>query len=228
MINERKQGALFVIDGTDGSGKATQTKMLAERFRSEGRDVETISFPRYGVPGYALVENYLAGKYGKDAKRVNAKAGSVLYAADRFDASVDIHQWLKDGKIVIIDRYAGSNMGHQGSKISDPDERKAFIEWNDELEHDIFGIPRPNVNVVLLVPPEISQKLAHQGASEKTKVKGDIHEADFEHLSATARTYREITEMFSNFIPIECVNGDVLRSREDIHEEVWRIVNEHL
>ena len=221
LKNVTKPGAFYVIDGTDGSGKATQTRLLVERLRSEGHDVETISFPQYGRHSCTMVEAYLSGRYVRNALDWNSKAASILYAVDRFDASFQIREWIQSGKTVVADRYVASNMGHQGSKIIDPMQRSEYLRWNDHLEHEIFGIPRPDVNIVLCVPTDIAQKLAHQGAKEKTKVGGDIHEADIEHLRAAEATYREIANSFPQFALIECIENDELRSRESIHEDVW-------
>ncbi|MBT6254457.1 thymidylate kinase [Candidatus Uhrbacteria bacterium] len=221
-------GAFFVIDGTDGAGKATQTRKLVERFVSEGRAVETISFPQYGAKSAGMVEEYLGGKYGENAKDVNAKAASIFYAVDRFDASFKIKQWVAEGKIVISDRFVGSNMGHQGGKITDQDERSAYLAWNDDMEHNILRIPRPTLNVILSVPVEVAMKLAKQGEKEKTKVKGDIHEKDPDHLQASIETFKEVATNFPGYHLIDCSQEGGLRTIEDIHEEIWRAVQLHV
>lgn len=222
-----QSGAFFVIDGTDGSGKATQTKRLVERLRSEGHDVETISFPQYGKPSCSLVEKYLAGDYGASTD-VNARAASIFFAVDRYDASFQIRKWLAEGKVVVSDRYVGSNMAHQGQKMKSPGERSAYLAWNDDLEHNIFGIPRPTLNIVLSVPVDTAFAMAAKGAKEKVKVEGDIHEADREHLRASIETYREIAQTFPSFQLVECAPTGDLRTIEDIHEEIWSIVLPHV
>ncbi|NQV12475.1 thymidylate kinase [Candidatus Uhrbacteria bacterium] len=221
-------GAFFVIDGTDGAGKATQTRKLVERFVSSGRQVETISFPQYGAKSAGMVEEYLGGKYGQNAKDVNAKAASIFYAMDRFDASFKIKQWVAEGKIVISDRFVGSNMGHQGGKILDQAERSAYLAWNDDLEHNILQIPRPTLNVILSVPVEVAMELAEQGSHEKTKVKGDIHEKDPDHLRASIETFKEVAENFPRYHLIDCSRDSKLRSIEDIHEEIWNAIQTHI
>jgi dTMP kinase len=228
MTNASTTGAFFVIDGTDGSGKATQTRKLVDRFISEGHQVETISFPQYGSKSAGGVENYLAGKYGKNAKDVNAKAASILYAVDRFDASFQIREWLAQGKIVVSDRYVGSNMGHQGGKITDSKARSEYLAWNDNLEHEIFQIPRPTVNIVLSVSVETAFKLAAKGATEKTKVKGDIHESDQDLLRASIETYRVVATTYPNFHLVDCAPTGDMRTIEDIHEEVWNTIQKSM
>ena len=211
------QGKFFVIDGTDGSGKETQTKLLLARMRREGYAVETVSFPQYGKKSAGPTEEYLAGKYGP-SDRVGPKPSSVFYAVDRYDASHDIRAWLESGRHVIADRYVSSNMGHQGGKIDDPEERRHFFEWNDELEHGIFGIPRPDLTIVLHVPAEVNARLM----ADRPK---DIHEQDMTHLKRAERTYLELVELFPGFRLIECVDGSgILMSPERIHEMVWEII----
>ncbi len=222
-----KQGALFVIDGSDGSGKVTQTKRLVERLHAEGFDVETISFPRYGKKSCGLVEEYLSGKYG-GVGDVSAHTGSLFYALDRYDASFEIRAWMAEGKIVVADRYVAANMGHQGSKISDPEERHAYLLWNDHLEHEVLGIPRPTVNIILSMSPEIAQQLALANAEGKTKVAGDIHESNADHLRAAYETYRDIAARFPNFIHIDCTPGGTLCSIDEVHDRVWNTVLPYL
>ena len=222
-----------MIDGTDGSGKATQNARLVDRFKAEGYELETIAFPQYQTVSCGMVENYLSGKYGMKPGDVNAKAASIFYAVDRFDASFKIREWIDAGKIVVADRYVAANMAFQGAKISDPLERRSYLEWNDDLEHGIFGIPRPTLNIVLSVPVHISAKLAAKGAKEKFKVvgkdgKADIHERDLEYMAATFDTYREIATTFPNFAFIDCTHEDELRTIEDIHNEIWSHVQNAL
>jgi len=217
------RGAFIVIDGTDGSGKATQTKLLVERLRAEGKAVETISFPQYGQKSCGPVEEYLSGKYGS-ASDVGPYRASVLYAVDRFDASSKIQGWLDQGSVVVADRYVGSNMGHQGSKIADPEERKRFFDWEMHLEHDLFGIPRPDVNVVLHVPSAISHELMKNRES-KHGLKQDVHEQDPHHLRLAEEAYLDMTRQFETFQLIECVEQGALLSPERVHDKVWSIVS---
>ena len=155
------QGKFIIIDGTDGSGKATQTKLLVERLKNEKHQVEMIDFPQYGQKSAGLVEEYLNGKYGS-AQEVGPYRASIFYACDRYAASGQIKKWLTDGKIIICNRYVSSNMGHQAGKIADLKERDKFLEWLFELEYNLFGIPKPDVNILLFMPPEIGQELVDQ------------------------------------------------------------------
>ena len=148
------RGKFIVFEGIDGSGKATQVKLLKEHLEREGFKVEKIDFPRHGENPAFFVDKYLTGKYGT-AEEVGPYRGSIFYALDRYDASFKINDWLKEGKIVLIDRYVASNIGHQGGKITDKEERKKFFRWLYDLEYNIFKIPRPDFTFILC-PPSIS------------------------------------------------------------------------
>jgi len=139
---------------TDGSGKATQTNLLVDRLRQSGYQVEVADFPRYGKKSAALVEDYLNGKFGSP-KEVGPYRASIFYAIDRYDASFEIKKWLEQGKIVICNRYVSANMGHQAGKIENKEERDKFLNWLEDLEFNIFNIPKPDVVIFLYVPPEI-------------------------------------------------------------------------
>ncbi len=216
-----------MIDGVDGTGKATQTRLLVSRLASEDIPVQTISFPQYDKPSSGALQEYLRGTYGQ-TNEVSPEAASILFAVDRFDGSFRIKQWLAEGSVVIADRFVSSNMGHQGSKFTDRAKRQRYLAWEDELEFGIMKLPRPTQTIVLTMPAEISFGLARQGASEKTKVQGDIHEQDMAHLKASEETYREIASMFPHFHLIDCAPNGTLRTREEIHEEIWRYIKPHV
>jgi len=213
----------IVIDGTDGSGKATQTQLLLERLEQEGHKVKTISFPQYKQKSAGLVEEYLSGKYGT-SEEVGPKIGSIFYAIDRFDASFQIRAWLEEGYTVITDRYATSNMGHQGGKISEQEHRQKFFEWNHELEHDLFGIPVPDLCVVLHVPTTIAMQLAKDRGGWKADIKTDIHETDEDHMSDAEKAYLHLADFYPNTHLVSCAPDGAMRSRKDIHEEIIQII----
>ncbi len=223
-------GVFITIDGTDGSGKATQTKLLVERLTREGRGVQTISFPQYGKKSAGLVEEYLSGTFGT-ALDVGPYASSIFFAVDRFDASQKIKCLLEAGQIVVTDRYVGSNMGHQGSKISDPEQRATFFKWDIHLEHEIFKIPRPDINIILHVPSEVAHELiTKRDAQEGSKhgLKKDVHESDPRHLKAAEEAYLDMANRFETFQLVECVESDRLLTPEQVHERVWSLVAKFL
>lgn len=214
------KGKLIVIDGGDGTGKATQTDLLIRRMRTLGVPVETMSFPRYKEPGSILVRKYLAGEFGT-AKEVGSRVASAFFAVDRWAASAQLREWLEDGTHVVLDRYVAANMGHQGGKIDDPEERAALFRWLHDLEHVQFGIPEPDLNVIMHVTAERTAGLIDGRGAAK-----DIHEQDPEHLAAAERVYLEIARLFpEKFRLIECMKDGRLMSKGDIHELVWAIVS---
>jgi dTMP kinase len=216
------RGKLLVIDGTDGTGEATQTDLLIKRLLAEGYRVRTISFPRYDAPTGGPIKEYLSGAYGT-AEEVGPYRASILYAADRWAASRMISDWLNAGEQVVADRYVLANIGHQGGKIADPDERDRFIKWLIDLEFGLFGIPSPDLNVILHVPPKISIDLI-EGRGRQA----DIHERDENHLRAAEHSYLRAAERLPATVLIECVKDGLLLSRETIHELIWEEVSKML
>ncbi len=218
---QEASGKFIVIDGTDGSGKTTQLELLKTRLEAEGYVVAIADFPQYNTKSAGLVEEYLSGKYGQ-ADEVNSYKASIFYAVDRYDASFKIREWLKEGKIVLANRYTSANMGHQGCKIENPLERKVFFNWLYDLEYKIFEIPRPDLSIILHVESEISQKLAKARAREDwAGKKHDIHEDNLEHLKKAERIYLEIANSFPDFKLISCTRNNEILSREDISTLVW-------
>jgi dTMP kinase len=210
----------IVFEGTDGSGKATQAKMLAEKLKAHGKDVEYIEFPRYGQKSAVLVEEYLNGKFGT-AEEVGPYRASIFYAIDRYAASFEIKKWLKERKIVIANRYVSSNMGHQAGKIRGRQECDRFLEWLENLEFNIFGIPRPDKILLLYVPPQIGQQLVEK-KGHRDYVGGvckDIHEADLDHLKNASEAYLYVARKY-NWIVIDCTRENRLMTVEEIHELV--------
>lgn len=219
------QGKLIVIDGTDGSGKATQTALLVERLRQEGHQVETISFPRHGMLSAKLVDLYLEGFFGRPVD-VNPQFASAFYAQDRAEAAPQIREWLESGAIVIADRYVSANQGHQASKLRHWDTRDYFLNWLEELEYKKFGIPRPDLTVLLYVPPEVSLGLIERRSIIESR-KLDGHEADSEHIREAAEAFRYVAEKYRWPI-IECAPQGQLLSREEIHQLLWDQVKQVL
>ena len=214
-------GKLIVIDGTDGSGKATQTNLLVEKLKKEGKKVELIDFPRYGEKSAVLVEDYLTGKFGK-AEEVGPYKASIFYAVDRYSASSQMRKWLSEGKLVISNRYVSASMGHQAGKIKDLKERDKFLRWLEELEFDILGIPKPDLNVLLYMPPEIGQKLVDK-KGHRDYVNGskrDIHEEDINHLKDAAEAYQYVAKKYK-WIIIDCAPNHKLKTIEEIQDILW-------
>jgi dTMP kinase len=222
------QGKLIVIDGLDGSGKATQARELVERLRKEGKRVETFDFPHPTNHFGKLIYEGLGGKHG-DFAGTSPYIISPLYAADRFESSFMIKKWLSQGAIVVLDRYVSANQIHQGGKIDDDAKRKEFLEWLDHMEHGIFGIPRPDQIIYLDVPVEISQKLAKEKAAlDKKQHYGttDQHEDDIDHLRNAKESGLKMIASTNSWKRIQCYEKGEMLPVSVIHNKVWECVSD--
>jgi dTMP kinase len=214
------RGQFIVIEGSDGSGKSTQFKLLVDYLTTHNIPFASHHFPRYEEPSSYFVREYLSGAYG-GADEQGAYKPSLFYALDRFAAGKGIRDELAEGKIVLCDRYIGSNMAHQGQKLGSKQERTEYFSWLHHIEYDILGIPKPDYNIVLSMPAEISVKLMKQRDQTKNSVPGDIHEADAHHLERSVATYREICELFpSDFWLVESAENGSPRPIDAIHQEI--------
>ena len=225
---EFHKGKLIVIDGGDNVGKATQADLLMRRLVEEGIPVGKLDFPRYSQNTFGhLLQDCLKGECG-DFMALNPKVAATLFAADRFESKKGLEEWLEEERVVVLDRYVSANMLHQGAKIDDPDEREEFLRWLDHIEHEIFGMPRPDLTIYLEVPPEESQKLLEYVVEMGAKTP-DIAEVDKEHQKKVAECANYLRESRDKWITVQCLGEDgQLRSREDIHEEIFGIVKEHI
>ncbi|MFO0971702.1 MAG: FAD-dependent thymidylate synthase [Candidatus Saccharimonadales bacterium] len=215
----------IAIEGSDGSGKGTQFKLLVERLKAEGYDVATYDFPQYENESSYFVREYLNGNYGT-AEALGPYTPSLFYALDRFSAARSIAADLAAGKVVVSNRYMGSNMAHQGTKFNTLEERQAFWHWLDQLEFGMLGIPRPDLNLVLLVPAETAQRLVDQKeARSYTDKKRDIHEADLNHLSRAVEVYQQLCGTFQeSFSSLDCTKEGELLSIPTINNLIWERV----
>lgn len=214
----REQSKIIVIEGLDGSGKATQTKLLAERLKAQGRCVRQLSFPDYASKGSAPVQMYLNGEFGSRPGDVNAYAASAFYAVDR--AASFLKDWQRDyraGTLLLSDRYCTSNIIYQMAKVSDG-ERDAFIRWQADFEYDKLGLPRPDLVLYLDVEPEVSQKLMEQRYGGDNSKK-DLHESNLEFLLSCRRSALYAAERCGWHI-IDCCRDGAIRLIEEIAEDI--------
>lgn len=227
----KAKGKLIVIDGIDGAGKATQTKLLVEALRRQGRKVETMDFPQYGNNFFGkFIGESLRGDYG-DFLGAHARLASIPYACDRLESVPQIRKWLAQGKVVILDRYVSSNQIHQGGKCKNDTERKEFLAWLDRMEHEIFGIPRPDLIVYLSLPVGVSLKLMAErnivdasGSGKVTRAhlvgKKDQAENDVEHLEASRQSALKIVKGKNNWKKVDCIARGKLLSIDTVHDRV--------
>jgi dTMP kinase len=220
------KGVFVVIEGTDGSGKHTQFQRLAERLAREGYDVATFDFPQYSRPSSYFVKQYLSGAYG-GADDVGPYTGSLFYALDRFEVASKIRQAIDAGKVVLANRFVGSNMAHQGTKFQYTEERRGYFIWLDNLEFEMLRIPRPTVSLVLRVPADIAHGLAKKRAGQQDRQQiappDVVHEADPEHSRRAVTVYDDICQLFpKDFSRIDCTRDEKLLDIDTIHNIVWQ------
>lgn len=223
------KGIFIVIEGTDGSGKSTQYQLLKKHLESMGHDIVPIHFPRYDQPSSYFIRQYLSGAYGS-GDEINPYSGSIFYALDRYEASNEIRQALSEGKIVLCDRYVGSNMAHQGTKFNNSAERRGYFIWLDNLEFGTLGIPRPDINFVLNNPYEvITARLKNKQESSTHIKKKDVHEVNPDHIKRSIDVYRDMCELFpKDFVRIDCARNDIVLPSEEVHSLLWEKISPRL
>lgn len=216
--------SLIVIEGTDCSGKETQSNLLLERLKKEDEKIEKLFFPNYDSPTGKIVGGPYLGKqhicdgyFPDGAASVDPKVASLYFAADRRYNSNKIKEFLANNINVVIDRYVESNMGHQGGKLKSQEERLAMYKWLETLEYGLLELPRPDLVIFLYMPYQYAVEL------KKNRLELDQHETSEEHLRNAENTYLELAELY-NFSKVDCVKNNQLRTIEEIHEEVYSLV----
>ncbi len=212
------KGKLIVIDGIDGSGKTTQVSLLSQYLAGKNITHEVISFPRYEDNLYGdLIRRYLGGEFGVD---VNPYLISLAFAGDRALAKPEIENWLNEGSVVIANRYVSASKAHLGANLAE-NERENFMEWIYQLEYQTNGIPKPDLNIFLNIDPKIGQQ------NVKVKHNPDMHEKNIEHEEMANKIYLELTQAEENWVVVNCMIGDKMRPKEDIHKEIIVILNDN-
>ena len=219
-------GKLIVIEGTDGSGKSTQFRLLTEHLERDQYHFQKLVFPQYDKPSSALIRMYLGGEFGSKPGDVNAYAASAFYAVDRYASyKQGWGEWYEQGGLILSDRYTTSNAVHQASK--EPAEKQgAFLKWLYEFEYEQLGLPRPDVTIYLDVPTAFTEKML-RGREQATNTQADIHEKDMDYL-ATCRKTGRMAARYYGWNVIECVRDGKMRSMEDIHDEIYGLVRKCL
>ncbi|MDR0975867.1 MAG: deoxynucleoside kinase [Christensenellaceae bacterium] len=210
----------ITIEGTDGSGKKTQIRLLADYLRAKGNQVFIQSFPNYESLSSAPVKMYLGGEVGDDPNCLSAYQATVLYAADRVITMTQLLKYLPEDCIVLFDRYVQSGYMHQAGKIKNAKKRAAFIKWNEKFEFDILKLPRPDKVIFIDMPAEMSLKLIESRGQLKIGecFDKDIHEKNREHLISAYNTAKEIANA-QGWVEINCLNENgTLKTIEEIHK----------
>ena len=223
-MEEAKKGKIIVIEGTDCSGKATQSEKLLKRLNDEGYNAISLSFPCYDTPTGKIVGGPYLGKkeicesyFGEEALTLDPKIACLYYAADRKYNMTKVNEYLEKGYYVILDRYVTSNLAHQGGKILDKDERFYIYQWIDKLEYWLLDLPKPDITIFLHVPYDFAKEL------KKNRDALDIHETSEAHLKNAEKAYIELSELY-NWSKVECIKDNKLRTIDEINDEIYDIV----
>lgn len=215
---------LIAIEGIDGSGKGTQAELLRQKFQDSGRRAELLSFPRYSQTRFGRsIGDFLNGRFGS-LDQVSPFLASLLYAGDRFESRDLLQEAIASNDVVILDRYVASNIAHQGAK-ADGDQRRELIEWITQIEFDLYQLPRPDLTILLDVPPAVATRLILKKARrDYTDKPADLQEADAAYLTAVHAMYRQLARDESDWQVIDCTDGtgDV-RPVEEIAEQIWEL-----
>jgi len=221
-------GKFIVIEGTDCSGKETQSKLLVEKLTEMGYKAIRLTFPKYDSPTGRIVGGPYLGKpeigecwFPEGAVNLDPKVASLYYAADRKYNESEIENYLKEDYFVICDRYVSSNMAHQGSKIKNDEDRFHMYEWIDKLEFWLLNLPKPDKTIFLHVPYTYAAEL------KKNRESLDQHEVSEEHLKNSEVAYVELSELY-NWKHINCIKDNKIRTIEDINKEIIDCLKEYL
>lgn len=209
-----------VIDGIDGSGKWTQISLVAEQLEKKWKKVKILDFPRYWETSAFMVEKYLNGEYGNE---ISAKQASIFYAVDRFQSYHDNKHDIQNYDYILSNRYVSANMIHQAGKISDEAEKNDFLTWLEDLEYNIFGIPKPDKTIFLNVSPQMSQKLVLKKAEReylKWGKKMDLHEEDTNHLKNAHASAMKIVQNNPDWVKIDCEKNGEMREISHITQNI--------
>ena len=222
-------GKLFVIDGTDGSGKQTQFDKLKERLSKDEVEYKTVSFPNYDSPSSSLVKMYLSGEFGTNAQEISPYIASTFYAADRYATfQTGYKEYYENGGIILADRYTTANMVHQAGKIKDKEERDKFLKWLWDFEFKLYGLPIPTEVFFLNMPTEKALELMKDRKNKfDENAKKDIHERNETHMRDAYKAACDVAKDY-NWFEIKCMKDNELRTIDDIHEEIYNEVKKHI
>lgn len=219
-----KKSKLIVIEGIDGSGKATQTALLVSKLKKQGYKVATLNIPQYQTFFGKMIVRYLQNEFG----RASPFLASVLYAANRYEVKDKLNRWLKEGYVVVFNRYVTSNLIHQTASLGNKQKRLEFEKWINEMEYKVFGLPKPDYVLLLDMPANLSYKLVGQKSFAAHKhmrgAKRDILESDFEFQNKSLMQAYELLKKNKHWIRIQCVENGLVKSKKDIADEVWQVV----
>lgn len=227
-----RKGKFIVIDGLDGSGKKTQLDLLVKYCRKQKIKTATVDFPQYYQTFFGkLVGRYLTGEFGS-LKQTNPYLTALTYAGDRWQAKPSMLKALKEGKILLANRYTSSSMAFMAAKFKTKPDRDKFIRWLRTLEQKVYGCPKEDLLIYLAVPPDLGQKLILKKGKrkymKKTKAKQDIHESDLIYLKKVEKIYLNLIKRFSHWVKIDCLAEDGrLKTKAEIHQLILQTLRQN-
>lgn len=220
---------LIAIEGIDGAGKGTQATRLVRRFRDAGLKTASLQFPRYSETTFGgAIGDFLNGKFG-GLDQVHPQLAAVLYAGDRFESKAVLQQAVDEHEVVVLDRFTGSNLAHQCAKL-EGDERQQLQQWIDRVEHDIFGLPRPDLNVLIDIDSRWSRRLvSRKGERDYTSDEADIQESNLSYLERVRRCYLQIAESRTDWKIVHSLDdAGELKSIDDVHQVLFETIETEL
>ena len=211
--------SIIAIEGIDGSGKGTQSALLAERLNALGHKTTVISFPDYTLPYGKLIGDYLKGAFG-DIKTAPVIPLSLLYSMNRAERRSDIQNASRDNQTLILDRYTGSNLAHQGARLP-PDELDGYVELMEQAEYGMLFLPRPDITIFLDVDEGLAEaNVGNKAPRAYTDATHDLHESDRDYMGKVRATYRLLSDRYG-WRRVSCGDATKMRTAGDIHHEVF-------
>lgn len=215
---------LIAIEGIDGAGKGTQANLLSDRLQAEGIRAGGMQFPRYSETSFgAAIGDFLNGKFGS-LDQVHPQLAAVLYAGDRFESLELLQQTMTENDVVVLDRFTGSNLAHQAARL-DGEASEKLRRWIENVEHNVFGLPRPNLNILIDISSDWSRELVgRKAARDYTDSEADLQESNLPYLERVRVCYRQIAADRDDWVAVSSLADGELRTVADISDEIFDLV----
>lgn len=216
---------LIAIEGIDGSGKGTQSARLVDQLNARGVTTGTLQFPRYGATTFGQsIGDFLNGKFG-ELSEVHPQLAAVLYAGDRFESKQTLQVLMDTNDVVVLDRYVGSNLAHQASKLQG-EPREQLIDWIERVEFGVFGLPKPDVTILIDMSSAWSRELvSRKAAREYTSREADLQEADTTYMGKVRRCYQQLAAQRTDWHVISgLTESGELRSVDEVGDQILQLV----
>lgn len=212
---------LIAIEGIDGAGKGTQSALLKQRLRALGYRTGSLQFPRYSATAFGTaIGDFLNGRFG-NLDDVHPQLAAVLYAGDRFESLSVLQEAMASNEVLVLDRFTASNFAHQAAKLTGH-ERTKLIDWIDDIEHRVFGLPRPTLNVLLDISSSWSRELvSRKNERDYTSAAADLQENDQTYLDCVRQCYLDIANSMNAWAVVECLDdAGALRDIDAVSDDI--------